>query len=116
MKRYQSSTPRAFFGIAAFAMTTVTFGMFVVVPAMIESGSDDVRTQAAKVVTPDVTEVAIIPARIEVQGVREPELASAPSTAFVPVKAVEADRADLLPRAPAQRVRERKAVSIIPER
>jgi hypothetical protein len=79
MNRFQSSTPRAAFGIAAVAMTVVTFGLLVVVPATIESGSEDVRTQAsAKLVTPAATAVVIGPTRIDVLDVREMEWASAP--------------------------------------
>ena len=67
MNRFQSSTPRLALGIAAMAMTVVTFGLFVVVPATIDSGSEDVRTQAAtKLVTPAATEIVIIPARIDI--------------------------------------------------
>lgn len=96
MNNYQSSTPRVALGIAAVAMTAVTFGVFIVMPAMIDSGGEGVRTQAvAKVVIPDATEVAIIPARIEVLGVHETELVAAPSTTLTLVKAGEADRADL---------------------
>lgn len=78
MNRFQSSTPRAAFGIAAVAMTVVTFGLLVVVPATIDSGSEDVRTQAAaKLVTPAATEVVTIPTRIDVLDVRKMEWASA---------------------------------------
>lgn len=114
MNNYQSSTPRVALGIAAVAMTAVTFGVFIVMPAMVESGGEGVRTQAvAKVVIPDATEVVIIPARIEVLGVRETGLASAPSTTLTLVKAGEADRADLFPRPPAQRVGQQKGGSVI---
>jgi hypothetical protein len=79
VNRFESSTPRVALAIAAVAMTVVTFGLFVVVPATIEFGTEDVRTQAAaKVVTLAATEVVIIPTRIDVLGVRETELASAP--------------------------------------
>jgi 3-polyprenyl-4-hydroxybenzoate decarboxylase len=78
MNRFQSSTPRVALGIAAVAMTVVTFGLLVIVPATID-GSEDVRTQAAaKLVTPAATEVVVIPTRLDVLGVREMELASAP--------------------------------------
>ena len=114
MNNYQSSSPRVALGIAAVAMTAVTFGVFIVMPATIESGGEGVRTQAAtKIVTPAVTEAVIIPGRIEVLAVRETELASAPSTTLTLVKAGEADRAELLPRPPAQRVRQQKGGSII---
>jgi hypothetical protein len=79
MNRFQSSTPRVALGIAAVAMTVVTFGLLVVVPATIDSGSEDVRTQAAaKLVTPAAAEVARVPTRIGVLGVRNMELTSAP--------------------------------------
>jgi hypothetical protein len=76
MNRFQSSTPRAALGIAAVAMTVVTFGLLVIVPATIESGSEDVRTQAsAKLVMPAAAEAVIIPTRIDVLRAREMELA-----------------------------------------
>jgi hypothetical protein len=79
MNRFQSSTPRVALGIAAVAMTVVTFGLLVVVPATIDSGSEDVRTQAAaKLVTPAAAEVVMIPTRIDLLGVRKTEMASAP--------------------------------------
>jgi hypothetical protein len=79
MNRFQSSTPRVALGIAAVAMTVVTFGLLVIVPATIEFGTEDIRTQAtAKLVTPAVTEVVTIPTRIDVLGVREMGLASEP--------------------------------------
>ena len=57
MNRFQSSTPRLVIGLTAVAMTVITFGLFVVVPATIESGSVDARTQAARVVAPAATAV-----------------------------------------------------------
>ena len=77
MNRFESSTPRVALAIAAVAMTVVTFGLLVVVPATIESGSQDVRTQAAaKFVMPAATDVVIIATRRDVVGIREMELAS----------------------------------------
>jgi hypothetical protein len=114
MNNYRSSTPRVALGIAAVAMTAVTFGVFIVMPATIESGGEGVRKEAAaKVVTPAVTEAVIIPARIEVLGVRETALASTPSTTLTQVKAGEADRPHLLPRPPAQRVHQQRDGSVI---
>jgi len=108
MNNYQSPIPRVAFGIAAVALTTGTFALFVVMPAMIGSGNEGGSTQAAaKPVTPTATEVVtIIPGRIEVLGVRETELASTPSTTLTLVKASEADRAGLRPSPPAPRVRQ----------
>jgi hypothetical protein len=79
MNRFESATPRVALAIAAVAMTVVTFGLLVVVPATIESGGQEVRTQAAaKVVTPAATEVVIISTRSDVVSIREMELVSAP--------------------------------------
>lgn len=38
MKRYEPSTPRTFFGIAAVFMMAITLGVFVILPAQVESG------------------------------------------------------------------------------
>ena len=108
MNNYQSPIPRLAIGIAAVALTAGTFGLFVVMPAMIGSGDEGGSTQAAaKPVTPTATEVVtIIPGRIEVLGVRETELAATPPTTLTLVKAGEADRAGLRPSPPAPRVRQ----------
>ena len=60
MNRFQSSAPRVVCGLAAVAMTVITFSLFIVVPATIESGSVDVRTQASTSVVPLAVEVAVI--------------------------------------------------------
>jgi hypothetical protein len=79
VNRFQPSTPRVALGITAVAMTVISFGLLIIVPATIDSGKEDVCAQtAAKVVTPAAPEVAIIPMRIDVIGVREIEVASAP--------------------------------------
>ena len=49
MNRYQSSTPRVAAAIAAVAMTLVTIGVAIVVPATIESGGEGMRAQAMNV-------------------------------------------------------------------
>ena len=41
MNRYETSIPRAAFGIAAAALTAITFGPSVVVPANMNSGAQD---------------------------------------------------------------------------
>jgi len=58
--RFQSSTPRAAIGVAAVAMTVVTFGLLILVPATIESGSGDVGTQASTSAAPLAVEVVVI--------------------------------------------------------
>jgi len=74
MNRYPNSTPRALIAIAAAALTAATLGLAVIVPATLDSASPDGRTLAARAPAP--VEVAIHPARIDVIGVREPEVAS----------------------------------------
>jgi hypothetical protein len=46
MTHYQSSNPRAVFAIGAFALTAITIGLAVVVPAKMESGDRIVRALA----------------------------------------------------------------------
>jgi hypothetical protein len=50
MKQYKSSTPRAAFAIAALVMSIITFGLVVVLPATINSGNSDARTQTGTMV------------------------------------------------------------------
>jgi len=72
MNRFDPSTPRTAFGIAAIAMTALTIDLLVVAPTKVDSGSLAVISLAtAKAVTQGTTEVAITPARIDVVGVRE---------------------------------------------
>ena len=82
MNRYPSSTPRAAFGITAIALTALTIGLAVVVPARMSPGYPAVGTVlAAQAVAPAATEVAIIPGRITVIGVRESTVAAGSPTA-----------------------------------
>ncbi len=82
MNRFQPLTPRAAFGLAAVALSALTFGLAVVAPAKLDSGVVDSRTLAAVGdMPPAITEAAVIPYRIEVIGVRDPKLASSPSDA-----------------------------------
>jgi hypothetical protein len=84
MNRYQPSTPRTAAAAAAAAFTALTLGLAVVLPASLGSGNEAGRPQAAvgaaaPALAAASTEVSIIPARIHVQGVREPDLAAAPA-------------------------------------
>jgi hypothetical protein len=82
MNRYPSSTPRAAFGIIAIAMTALTVGLAVVVPAKMSPGYPAVgAVLAAQAVAPAATEVAIVPGRITVIGVRESTVAGSPTAA-----------------------------------
>ena len=73
MKRYEITVPRKTFIIGAFALMVLSLGASIA-PARLESdavaGSPPAQ-RAADVPAP--TEVAIIPARIDVVGTREPQ-------------------------------------------
>jgi adenine/guanine phosphoribosyltransferase-like PRPP-binding protein len=77
MNHYQISSPRRVFAIAAVAMTAITIGLSVVVPAKVQSDARDPRAvAAAKAMTPAPAEVVASRLHVEVVGVREPELLS----------------------------------------
>ena len=52
MNRYETSIPRVAFGIAAVAMTAITIGVSVILPAEMDSSSRDAQLLAASKVTP----------------------------------------------------------------
>ena len=67
MNRYESTTHRAAFGIAAIAMSALTLGLTVVLPANLAGDRHEAQVLAvATRVAPAPREVAIIPARIDV--------------------------------------------------
>ena len=72
MNRYVSTMPRATFIIGALALSVLTLGASIA-PARLEA---EVRAPQAVAYAPTdgaaATEVAIVPARIEVVGEREP--------------------------------------------
>lgn len=73
MKRYEITVPRKTFIVAAFAMMVLSLGASVA-PARMESDQSTASTAAQQASNaPTATEVAIIPARIEVVGSREPQ-------------------------------------------
>ena len=77
MNHYQISSPRKVFAIVAVAMTAITIGLAVVVPAKVQSDARDPRAMAAaKAMTPASAEVVASRLHVEVVGVREPELLS----------------------------------------
>ena len=51
MSHYETSIPHVAFGIAAVAMTAITIGVSVVMPAKMESDNIDPRMVAASKVT-----------------------------------------------------------------
>ncbi|HEY3178179.1 MAG TPA: hypothetical protein VGL25_04805, partial [Casimicrobiaceae bacterium] len=67
MKRYENSTPRATFALVAVALTAITLGLSVVIPASMETSSPSAPT----IVSDAPTRVA----RIDVIAVREPKVA-----------------------------------------
>ncbi|HEY2967452.1 MAG TPA: hypothetical protein VGK75_03705 [Casimicrobiaceae bacterium] len=73
MNSYQTSTPRVTLVIAALALTALTIGVSVVVPATMDSGSRELGLLAAREsVAPMPIPVFIEPASIEVVAAREP--------------------------------------------
>jgi hypothetical protein len=78
MHRYETLTPRVDFGIAAVAMTAITIGISVVIPARMEAnGHEPGWLAASKVATPASTS-PVAGATIDVVSLHVPELAAAP--------------------------------------
>ena len=85
MNRYEPSIPRVAFSIAAVAMTAITIGVSVVIPAKMDSGSREPRMLAAsKVDLPACTGVVAGSASIDVVAVHERGLATVPCTSSKP--------------------------------
>jgi hypothetical protein len=70
MNRYEPSTPRAAFAIAAVALTAITLGFSVIVPARMETSN--IAAPATNIISDAPTRVA----RIDVIAIREPKVAS----------------------------------------
>ena len=86
MNRYETPLPRMSFGLAAIALSVVTFAMTVMLPARLESArGDNAAAAAAKPATPAAIEVSIIPARIVVTGECEQNMAYEPARRATPV-------------------------------
>ncbi len=78
MNTYESETPRLAIAMAAFALSALTIGTMVVVPAQFDerlAPTDTVLAIGPAAAHP--VEVAIVPARVDVVGVREPAIARA---------------------------------------
>jgi len=85
MNSYQPSIPRAALGSIAAAMAAITIGAMVVLPAALDTVTPASLTQAKAAASPVAPiEVAISPARIDVVGVREPDVAWALTDAARP--------------------------------
>jgi hypothetical protein len=73
MNRYEITVPRKTFIVGAFAMMALTLGASIA-PARLESNAVAAPAAAHRTIdVPAATEVAIVPARIEVVGAREPQ-------------------------------------------
>jgi hypothetical protein len=84
MNRYEPSIPRAAFGIAAVAMTAITIGVSVIMPAKMDSDSHEPRMLAAsKVATPASTHVATGSATTDVAAVHERGVSMVPCIAQI---------------------------------
>jgi hypothetical protein len=78
MNRFEPSIPRVALGIAAVAMTAVTIGLAVVVPAKMEPSDQGPGALAASAAgSPASTAIVIDQVHINVVGVRARELVSA---------------------------------------
>ena len=79
MNRYEPSTPRAAFAIAAIALTAMTLGLSVIIPA---------RLDTFNIVAPPTFVDADAPTRVEridVIAIREPKVASVRVGANCPI-------------------------------
>jgi len=72
MNRYAITVPRKTFVIGAIAMAALTLGASIA-PARVDSPAQPAATAGYAPAGAAAIEVAIVPARIEVVGVREPQ-------------------------------------------
>ena len=85
MNRYETPMSRVSFGLAAIALSVVTFAMTVMLPASLESArGDNTPLAAAKPAAPAAIEVSIVPARIVVTGECEQNMAYEPARRVAP--------------------------------
>ncbi len=85
MNSYETNMPRTAFGVAAVALTAMTLGLMIVVPAKTESAAQSSHALvAAMPATSEPVTATIVPDRIEVIGVRERKLVSAQPRAREP--------------------------------
>ncbi len=87
MNQYRPEAPRAALALGAVAMTVFSIAALVVAPAKLDSGFAPGTNFARAPSVPAVpVEVAISPARIDVIGVREPDVAWAMPDGSKPCK------------------------------
>ncbi len=76
---HESLLPRVGLGIAAIAMTVITFALAVLLPAGMDSGSRETRMLAASKPTPPASMGPAAVIRIDVVAAREPVSSTAPA-------------------------------------
>ena len=90
MNRYETSTPRIAFGIAAVGVTTLTLGVSVIWPANMHPNSREHPALAAsKATTAAPTGVVTASASIDAVAVHEQVLSTAPCPSSKPNKRPE---------------------------
>jgi hypothetical protein len=90
VNRYQPSSPRVAFGIAAVAMTAITIGVSVVMPARMDADSSEPRVlEALKVTAPASTDVVTGSESIDVVAVHEAGLPTVSCTSSKPSRQPE---------------------------
>ena len=90
MNRNEIRVRRMVAGIAAFALTVATIAITVVAPAGRTIDRDAASAMSGTNQAP--VEVAIIPSRIEVIGVRQPQIAASPQRTIEAFPAAQAVR------------------------
>ena len=90
MSHYETSIPHVAFGIAAVAMTAITIGASVVMPARMDSDSGEPRVLAAlKVTALASTGVVTGSESVDVVAVHEAGLSAVPCTSSKPSRTPE---------------------------
>lgn len=78
MKRYAPFRFRPVFALAAVGLAAATLSLTVAVPAALSSEAHDASVLAARPAAPAAIEVVIVPASIEVVGLRDANIVSTP--------------------------------------
>ena len=82
MRSYESSTPRVAVGLIAIAMTAITMGVLVIMPAIVEAESRDSSALAASKSGPSALKNAVTDAAIDF--VEAHEVIAVPCSATMP--------------------------------
>jgi len=85
MKSYEMPMPRMSLGLAAIALSAVTFALTVMLPTSLYSELNESASLAAKRAAPTAIEVSIVPARVVVTAPCEKSMAYEPEQRSTPV-------------------------------